>query len=577
MGTLSKGIVTFDENTLLAQEKVIPMSKTALETLRLIFNDQPDLLEIIKLGDIESERLVNSFRENNELFAAPVNLYVTGRTGAGKTSLGNRLLAQSVMESTGYIDCTDSVGFFKLASNLCYYDLPGAGSNESYENLNRSALLMPQIEDEFAEPPITYIDRFKIKNFTKCPPLQKLEEKYVTVNEWQLDSNQQLVAPDVILYAIAPHMQFLSSDRKYLGQLLKTQKQRIDRNKVIFALNIFRLDGKRMPTQQNLEDVRKHITQIYEKFYHDTPPIVEFDALTGDGINEITAFICQVLPKEKIGNIQQVLRNDLKQFAEQERSLRYMQTLIKIASRLATYKIDYKAGNQDLLQVAASSISAYGVSTFKNQEEIAQIKAELNALVESVVQETRDDRTKYISVTENILDTKELSRDIPLFEEKKVIDYIEVNETRVLSLSKFKKIVNMITGILPFGAKLFDEKIVNETVRKPIERLENRFVGYEKEVIGTVEVVVGQVEKIVGKEYLLGGYPVIKFLLGLGLGIKTYCSQPNRTLQVCLEEAEAMLERKLFPIKTHIEQLVEREAGSNAEQELIQILNKALV
>lgn len=75
------------------------MSKTALETLRLIFNDQPDLLEIIKLGDIESEKLVNSFRENNELFAAPVNLYVTGRTGAGKTSLGNRLLAQSVMES----------------------------------------------------------------------------------------------------------------------------------------------------------------------------------------------------------------------------------------------------------------------------------------------------------------------------------------------------------------------------------------------------------------------------------------------------------------------------------------------
>ncbi len=551
------------------------MSKTALETLRLIFNDQPDLLEIIKLGDIESERLVNSFRENNELFAAPVNLYVTGRTGAGKTSLGNRLLAQSVMESTGYIDCTDSVGFFKLASNLCYYDLPGAGSNESYENINRAALLMPQIEDEFAEPPITYIDCFKIKNFTKCPPLQKLEEKYVTVNEWQLDSNQQLVAPDVILYAIAPHMQFLSSDRKYLGQLLKTQKELIERNKVIFALNIFRLDGKPMPTQQNLEDVRKHITQIYDKFYHDTPPIVEFDALTGDGINEITTFICQVLPKEKIGNIQQVLRNDLKQFAQQERSLRYIQTLIKIASRFATRKVDSKAGNQDLLQVAASAISTYGVKTFKNQEDIAQINKELNTVVESILQEVINERSQDITVTELIKGKKDLTREVPEFVKEKIIEYIEVNETRIEPLSKLKKMVNLVTGFL--GITWFDTKIVNETVKKPIERLEERCVGYKKEVIDTVEVVVGQVEKIVGKEYFSGGYPVIKFLLGLGLGIQTYCSQPNRTLQVCLEEAEAMLERKLFPIKARIEQLVEREADSKAEQELIQILNKALV
>lgn len=561
--------MTFGKNTNLPQEKVIPMSKTALETLRLIFNDQPDLLEIIKLGDIESERLISTLRQNEELFAAPVNLYVTGRTGAGKTSLGNRLLAQPVMQSTGWIDCTDSVGFFKLASNLCYYDLPGAGSSEEYENINRSALLIPQIEDEIS------IEEFKIKDFSEFLRLGEYKEKLITIKNWQSPDNHKLVSPDVILYVIAPQMQFIRPDRTYLRELLESQKQQGNPNKIIFALNIFRSNGKASPTPQNLDDVHREITKIYQKFYDETPPIVQFDALTGDGINEITTFICQVLPKEKIGNIQQVLRNDLKQFAEQERSLRYMQTLIKIASRLATRKVDSKAGNQDLLQVAASAISTYGVKTFKNQEDIAQINTELNTVVENILQEVINERSQDITVTEHIKGKKDLTREVPEFVKEKIIEYIEVNETRIEPLSKFKKMVNLVTGFL--GITWFDTKIVNETVKKPIERLEERCVGYKKEVIDTVEVVVGQVEKIVGKEYFSGGYPVIKFLLGLGLGIQTYCNQPNRTLQVCLEEAEAMLERKLFPIKARIEQLVEREAGSKAEQELIQILNKDLV
>jgi hypothetical protein len=40
------------------------MSDNALKTLRSIFHDQPDLLKIIELGDIESSKLVGAFREN---------------------------------------------------------------------------------------------------------------------------------------------------------------------------------------------------------------------------------------------------------------------------------------------------------------------------------------------------------------------------------------------------------------------------------------------------------------------------------------------------------------------------------
>lgn len=60
----------------------------------------------------------------------------------------------------------------------------------------------------------------------------------------------------------------------------------------------------------------------------------------------------------------------------------------------------------------------------------------------------------------------------------------------------------MLATKLLFGSKVFEEKIINEKVRKPIERLETRFLGYEKQIIDTVEVVVGQVEEIVGRNYL---------------------------------------------------------------------------
>lgn len=160
------------------------MSNNALATLRLIFQDQPDLLKVIELGDIESKKLVDVFRERDELFATPVNLYVTGRTGAGKTSLGNCLLEEVKMKSTGYMDCTDSVGFFKLASNLCYFDLPGAGSDENFENINRAVLLVPQLDDDILG--IIPIEEFKKIDYSN--PVEVIE--IIKVEEWQSEGTE---------------------------------------------------------------------------------------------------------------------------------------------------------------------------------------------------------------------------------------------------------------------------------------------------------------------------------------------------------------------------------------------------
>lgn len=551
------------------------MSSQALDALRLLFCDRPDLLEVIQLRDLESQKWVSSLRETNELFASPVNLYVTGRTGSGKTSLGNCLLEKPIMLSTGRIDCTHRVGFFRLASNLCYFDLPGAGSSEKYENINRAALLMPQLEDEFSEPPTLPIEQFEIADFSHCSETTNPQLSSYKILDWQSAKIQQLMTPDIILYVIAPHMQFLRADRQYLGQLLKTQQQHCDRNKVIFALNLFKRNGISLPTPQNLEDTRKHITDLYQRFYQGEPPIIEFDALTGTGVNEITSLICQILPANKLGNIQTVLRGDLKNLVEQERSERYLRNLIAIASRLATYKVDQKAGEKDLIQVAASAICTYGITTFKNPKEAEEIQSDINSLIEELSQLVQSQRGEDIIVIENVIEKQELTREVPQMINEVVTDWIEVNEVRVKPVSGWKKFSNKVTGL--FGVKFFDEKLINETVKKPIERTVTRLAGYTKEVIGTVDAVVDQVEKTVGKDYLKGGYPVIKLLLSLGLGSQNHCHHPNQPFEECREQAEIFLDQKLASVKNQIEKLSEEDDPNHTEAQLNELLETTLI
>ncbi|PSF34927.1 hypothetical protein C7H19_18135 [Aphanothece hegewaldii CCALA 016] len=254
---------------------------------------------------IQVENNQQKKRENSQ---KPVNFYATGRTGAGKTSLGNTLLGAGTgklpMESHGHQDCASasSVQYFTLASNLRYLDLPGAGSNEEFENINRAALFIEQItdEDEETDP----VKQFKIMNFSEYET-RGVQEEVITVEAWQSQDNQKFCAADIILYVVAPHMMFIHNDKRYLRALLKSQTQRNQNEKIIFALNIHRTeDGQLKPTPQNIEDTKKTITKIYHEFYpNTTPPIVEIDFRRGTGINQITELICKILPSEKISNI----------------------------------------------------------------------------------------------------------------------------------------------------------------------------------------------------------------------------------------------------------------------------------
>lgn len=609
----------------------IEAMKASLDVLKGLFDDQPDALTVFDLESISSEYLKKRIREG-KLFASPIKMWVTGRTGAGKTSLGNSLLDLKIMKSTGYMDCTDFVGFFKLGENLCYFDVPGYASDGNYENINRVALLMEQIEDPFSDPPAEIMqatDTFEVKDFSNCANRKdKPKVEAVTVEQWRSAEKQKEVSPDVIIYVNAPDKQFLQPDTQYLHQILKTWKERKRPCIVIPALNIFVRDGKVLPTAQNIEDARSKITRIYQFAYKNewVPPIVEINALEGKGIEQLTELICKILPQEKVGNMQQVLREDLKQYAENEHTNRYYRTLSLIAGRLARHTVDKRLHGQNLLQAAATAISAYGVMTFKNAEELADIRGQMDSIYEEV-ELVEGSQQKAITRKRDVKGKKDITRIKPKTEQVEVEDVswrpetrtktvqrevwvqearketlekqIQVPEEETREVKRSGFLGGFIDGLVgkkrethtvyrtrtvaqdemvltPTKRIIDEEQSYTDWVQETKKRTETRITGYEEEVIDTVDVVVAQVDEVVGTEYLKGGYPAIKVLLGLGLGVKHYCSSqnPSPNWAASMQQGELLIERKLKPVQAKIEQLVNDPRG---ERPLIQLLEHALV
>lgn len=605
--------------------------EASLEVLRGLFSDKPEALKVFDLQSLESQYLKDKLRNSGELFADAINLWVTGRTGAGKTSLGNSLLDSVVMKSNGFQDCTDFIGFFRLSSNLRFWDTPGVASSYAYDNINRVALSLPQKEPKkySKDPgkPLEVSDYLTIKDFTNCTSPKALpEEEKVTVGHWQTKQQQNDVAPDIILYVLAPDKQFLESDEEYFGLLLETWKERYpDRCIVIPVLNIFRDERDNIkPTPQNINDARKGITRVYQAVYdtREALPIIEINSKTGEGIPQITELICQILPPEKIGALGQVLQNDLKQYVERERVERYYRTLSLISGRLARYTGDKKLEGQSLFQAASSAICTYGVMTFKSLDAIADIKTQFDSVVEQVEQVEKE-RREDITTKENVMGTKDITR-VKQKEEQVEVEYTDwrpeqktdtFEEEVYVPVSKTKNLKKtvLVPGKVEVTKKRsgwgkfwtgednytkeedgYIEREVSEevevvesekkTVKKNVTRiewvqetkkkLETRVVGYEEEVVDTVQVVVAQVDKVVGTKHLVGGYPAIKFWLGLGLCVQNYSSNSNAAWSSSMQQGELLAERKLVPLKSQIEQLVDDPQG---EEKLIQLLERALI
>jgi predicted nucleic acid-binding Zn-ribbon protein len=192
-------------------------------------------------------------------------MVATGRTGSGKTTLGNRLLGIDYFLSHGGQDCTREVNHIRFPGQLLYSDLPGVCSDDLLENFNRTSLGMPQVNDFPAVSVLT------VATYSGDRPPDRRDHP----------ANQFASAhppPDLLLYVVAADKQFTSADRRYLTDLLTHHRQ------VLYVLNVF---ATSTPTRANIRDIVSKITAVHKAAFDVPPPMVVIDCRSGDGLPDL--------------------------------------------------------------------------------------------------------------------------------------------------------------------------------------------------------------------------------------------------------------------------------------------------
>ncbi|MGB3206296.1 MAG: hypothetical protein WBB28_15005 [Crinalium sp.] len=521
-----------------------------LKRLEDAFLDKPYILQIVQLGTCESEKTLEFIR-NGEIYAKPVNVYMTGRTGSGKTTVGNLLFGKAVLNSSGHIDCTDFLAICNF-KNLIYFDTPGAGSNEKFENINRAIYCMPQLTDE------EEVTDFKVNKYSDTG--ESIEsDKVIIVSEWQLPENQAKFAPDVIIYMIADNQQFLREDKKYLEALIKARQKVNPKNQIIFVLNKFHKEGVRQASDENIEDCRNGVKEVYNKFYpNDEAPIVEVDAKTGYGIHALTGSICRLVPPDKLGKMESGLDKKLKAHATRERSRRYRDNVIQIASRLALKRVDFQLGQEGIVKQASMAILSYGILTFENTTlKTDELQQQLEAQAKAVTnQKTEAINTQEVTTREEdniVYRTKTIKK--------------EWEEDQYFVVENPRQRIGLGPIIWEDGGGSHVEK---RTVKK--QQFVPETVASKE---GTRTVVDRVLNKEIGKKYLKGGFEIIKLLLSIALGCES-CAATAKNSQAAfvseIEAAEKEVESKLLAVKSQLESLV----NADDEKQLVELIKTSL-
>jgi hypothetical protein len=590
----------------------------SLQTLKAMFADRPDVVALFDRRELDLQGLTDAelakTHRVRQLYPRPINLYVTGRTGAGKSSLGNRFLDGNPLPTTGYQDCTSVVQYFRLASNLVYFDLPGSGSSDAFENINRAAVLAPQLEDETPTPVVPLLDFTSALASNRRPT--PADATAFPLPEWEGELCRQRFEADALLYVIAPHAKWLRPDREYLRAVLKARKAAGRSANVIFALNNhINPDGSPKATPQEMTDVQTKVAEEWEKVYPGTRPLmIEVNAITGKGMQALAEAMCRVLPPNKIGNMEQVLSSDLKAAATAERSRRYRGLIVALASRLATYRVDATAGRNELLKEAFAAICGYAVAVFHEEAAILEAQRGLLEVAVAAAAEVRKARTKAITVTQKDVVHREVQEEvtkaiIPKTEEVEVLEAVESLVTTEVKKSKSlaaRMGIGLLEGVehvfaspisaieLLGGAKRTENHTVRdryrdsysytETVVRPttttVTRLEERIIGFEeqKELVTRLVPEVVSRQEVVGEQGGHGGARVIEDVFALALAAERVTSGPNfeRRFTAAVADVRAEIKDLLEPFAQQIEadSVADQPTG---EKELQALLTRVFV
>lgn len=557
-----------------------------LKNLQIIFSDRPEILRLLDPSNLDPDRIageviLDSYK-NQEGFASTVNFYATGRTRAGKTSLGNTLLAGN-MKSTGNTDCTDYIGYFRCANNLQYFDLPGAGSKEDYENINRKALLLEPIQMRRRKKGNSIEDKsLEVRDYTSSKHEEDFKREFIPVETWQSDEIQLISGSDVILYVIAPHEGTGRDDENYLYDLLCEEKEKRGSCNVIFALNLhLTKSGEPKYTKANVDDVRKMIADIYNEVFSDSsnpPAIIEINSLTGEGADKIAEEICKLLPVDKLGKMEEVLGEKLKEKARKERSKKFRKALIYIASRLATYKVDRSFdAKSDIVAGAYGAVYSYSLAVFQQQNINSQ---NVYGVIGNVAEQTKKKATKEKTVKEPIIETIEKFRTefTPKFGEIETEEEVIINDPVKEKTTRTEEIPG--TWYRKKRTKtITEEKIVNKQRVVSVKKTSYGQIGTESRTVpdGHHETVTRYEEKVVALEYLRGGYDLILGILSIGLGVEKHPDGNIDSFPSIYANGQKEANSKIEKLKPKIEKIINNSDSQKAENQIIKILSEVLL
>jgi GTPase Era involved in 16S rRNA processing len=346
-----------------------------------------------------------------------INIFATGRTGSGKTTLGNRLLGINYfMPSSGHQDCTNEVNLIEFPIGLNYFDIPGVCSDDKLENYNRVALGLKQIED---------FPKIENLTVTKYIRYKNRQREIFQISEF----NQQKFSPDIILYLIAPDKQFLRADCIYLQDLLHRY------SKIIYVLNMFaaKENSSLLATSQNISDVIRKITKVHTSVLgNDSQPvIVQVNCWTGEGISELVGHSRQMLEGER-GKLFEELIYYQNQRTPDEYINQVKREILKIMAYAACQKPDGTSRSEETLRENCLLLWEFLSETSGKAQHIPSLVQEvINAQINAVINKCTEHH--YEKVTQQR--SKAIYKSVPVFKtiSEQVTDYSRpIKETRTV-------------------------------------------------------------------------------------------------------------------------------------------------
>lgn len=302
-----------------------------------------------------------------------INLFVTGRTGSGKTTLGNRFLGIDYFLSTGHQDCTKEVNLIEFPIGLKYFDLPGVCSDDLLENFNRVALGVAQVED------FPWVETLNVAKFAEDKPPQ---EQNLTIKNFRNLS----LEPDLIFYLIAPDKQFGRSDRKYLRDLLKCHHQ------VIYVFNMFVNKDKGTQfaaTEANITDAASQITKVHTSIVGQDPIIIPVNCLTGEGISDLLTQSQILLGGEKGKAFKQAIEYQRQQTPE-EYLKQFHQELLRLLAHAACQKPDGSYSCQQPIHKDAHILLEILTNLRKKSEAVScSFGKDINSLIQEAIENVK--------------------------------------------------------------------------------------------------------------------------------------------------------------------------------------------